>query len=245
MAIKIEPERIFRNFLASSMTDINSSRSGQWIFDDFPRVESLGDNQFPRIGITKLDESSVPMGLYDDTQWETIPLQIDIITKKDLSFSVTTTDEALGTISNNPRLTYEYAPNTVTNIKHNGVAFGTVNSVDSDDDFTDPSALAAGTVEWSKSTGNLNFSSDDLTNLAGQSITSTSVLFLEGEKQVKYLARELIKTVRNNWRTDTNFTGLYNPIKISNRPIPFDEDLNIFRRVVEYRVSAINAGEGL
>lgn len=245
MAVKIEPQQILTNFLRATVSDINSSRSGQWIYPDFPRVEDLGNNQFPRIGITKISESSKAMGIFDNTQWHTVTLQIDVVAKKDRGHSVTSTDSSLGTIANSPRLTYDFIPDSVTNIKHNAVAFGTVTAVNSDASFTAPGSLAAGTVEWSRSTGNLNFSSTDVTDYSGQTITSTWVEFLEGEEATQYLARQVIKQIRANWRTNSNMTGLENPVLISMIPTPFDEANSIFRHIIEYQFNQFNIAEGL
>jgi len=243
--VKTEPDIVLCNFLRANLTDINASRSGEWIWPDFPRTQDLGNTSFPRVGITILSESSDSLGIYDDNQWETITFQIDVVNKKGQIYNVTTTDKAIGTVastSNSNRMSYEYAPNSVTNIQHNTVAFGTVTNVATDTLFTTP---AAGTVEWSTSTGNLNFASADLTSYAGQSITSTSIINLEGKKACQYIAREIVKALRNNWRTSDDINGLLYPIKISNNPIPFEEIFGIFRQTLEYQFRAFNAGEGI
>lgn len=245
MAVKIEPQQILTNFLRATLSDINASRSGNWIYPDFPRIQDLGNANFPRIGITKISESSKAMGIFDNTQWHTVTLQIDVVAKKDQGFTVTNTLSSLGAISNAPRLTYDFIPDTVTSILHNAVAFGTLTPVNSDSLFTAPAALAAGTVEWSRSTGNLNFSGADITSYSGQTITSTWVEFLEGEEATQYLARQVIKQVRANWRTNTNFEGLENPILISMIPVPFDEPNSIFRHIIEYQINQFNIAEGL
>ena len=246
---KQEPERIIVNFLKNTITDINATRlaaGGQWIYPDFPRVSDLGDSSFPRIGVTIISESSSPMGIFDDTQWETINFQIDIICKKGQTYAVTTTDEALGTLGtdgdNTNRMAYDYIPNTIGNIKHDGSEFGVITQVATDSAFTSPSA---GTVEWSYSTGNLNFAAADLVSYDTQAITSTSINVVEGKKACQYLAREIVKAMKNSWRTNTTFNGLIYPLKVSNNPIPFDEDLGIFRQMLEYQVRAFNAGEGI
>ena len=246
-AAKQEPDRILVNFLRANITDINSSRNNpsSMIYPDFPRISDLGDASFPRIGVTILSESSEGMGIFDDTKWETINFQIDIVCKKGQTYSVTSTDEAMGTMSstaNSDRMVYEYVPNTVTNIKHAGSAYGTVTVKATDSAFTTPSA---GTVEWSYSTGNLNFAAADISSHDTEAITSTSVTVLEGKKACQYLAREIVKLLKNSWRTDTTFNGLIYPIKISNQPVPFDEELGIFRQMLEYQCRAFNAGEGL
>ena len=240
-----EPDRIIVNFLRANLTDPNTgSRAGtQWIYPDFPRTQDLTRNSFPRIGITILSESSEYLGMSDNDRWDTINAQIDILTKKGLNLSVTTTDEAMGVIANDARLDYATIPNTVTNIKHNTTAFGTVTMKNTDDDFTAPGSLAAGTVEWSYATGNLNFSSADLASYSGQAITSTSVVALEGKKLVQYLARQVVSAFRTGWRTDTNLDYMKYPVKMSNQPVPFEEDAGIFRQMIEYRFNAVNAGE--
>jgi len=245
---KIEADRILTNFLRNNLSDINSLRSGQYIFPDFPRVKDLGNTSFPRIGITIIDESSDSLGIYDDNQWETITFQIDIITKKGQKYDVTTTDEALGTMSstvNSNRFTFIAVPNTVTNIKHAGSSYSTVTKKDTISDFSTPANMGSGTVEWAFSTGDLNFNSVDVTSHDGEAITSTSVITLEGKKACQYLARKVISAIRTGWRTDTTLNGLLYPVKVSNIPIPFDEDLGIFRQTVEYQFRAFNAGEGL
>jgi len=248
MKAKQEPDRVLTNFLRNQLTDINTDRAakdGQWIYPDFPRVDDLGDCSFPRISITTLDESSEPMGIFDDTQFETIMFQIDIVTKKRLKYSVQTTDEALGTMSataNSDRFTYTNIPNTVLNIKHGGTAFTKVTKRNTDADFT---TLAAGTVEYSYSSGNLNFAAADITSYDTTAITSTSVNIVEGKKCCQYLARQVVKAIRTNWRTDGTCKGLFYPLKISNIAIPFDESFGIFRQTVEYQFRAFNAGEGL
>lgn len=242
---KIEPVRTMVNFLRNRLSDVNSSRSGQWILPEFPRITGLGDAHFPRIGIITLSESSKAMSMFENNRYETITFQIDVIAKKDQVHTLTVTDEALGTISsgvNSNRLVYNYIPYSVTNIKHNTTAYGTVTQRATDSAFTTPSA---GTVEYSYSTGNLNFSSTDVTGHDGQSITSTYAVKLEGQSLVNYYAREIDKAIQNYWRTDVTINGLFYPVKINNSHFPLDEVLGIYRQVLEFQFNAFNLGEGL
>ncbi len=244
---KIEPVSVVVNFLRANLTDPNSSRSGQWIYADFPRVKDLGNASFPRVGVTTLTESGRSMGLFDDNSEDTINLQIDVISKKKQFYSVTVTDEALGTLasdSNSDRFTFDFVPDTITNIKHDGSAYGTTSIVATDSDFTTPASLSAGTVQVSFSTGNVNFSAADIASHDGEAITSTYVYGLEGKQCSDKIAREIVKKFKNNWRTDSAFAGLFYPVKISSNPLPFDDDLGIFRRTMQYEVRGFNAGEG-
>lgn len=245
--VKIEPDRILTNFLRANLTDINSSRSGQWIYPDFPRIQDLGNNSFPRIGITILDEFSAMMGLSDFTQFHTITFQIDVVAKKDEVYTLTVTDEAMGTVSstfNSNRLTYDYVPSTVTNIKHDGTEYGTVTMKNTNGDFSTPAGMAGDLIEWSFSTGDLNLNSIDVTADDGEAITSTYTVALEGKKAVQHLARRVWKQIRNNPR-DLDLNGLFAPSLISINPIPLDEELGIYRQTLEVRFNAFNIGEGL
>jgi len=235
---RLEPDRIICNFLRNTVTDINASRSGQWIYPDFPRVASLGNTSFPRMGITILTENGERMGINDDTTLSDITFQVDIVAKKDQVYTLTVTDEAVGNIATG--LSFDYVPGTVTSISHDGTPFGTVTAVNTDADFTSPSA---GTVQWSKSTGNLNFATADISSYTGQAITSTYTYGLEGKKAVQYIARDVIEQFRGSWRNDTTMTGLFYPELISSNPLPFDEELGIFRYMLEYHIKGFNAGE--
>ena len=246
--VKIRADRIFTNFLRTNLTDINGSRSGQWIFPDFPRVQDLGDASYPRVGITIISDDSEMMGISDDNQTHDVVLQLDVVTKKDLRFTRTVTDEALGTMSasvNSNRFTFDYPPNSVTNIKHAGTPYGTVNIKNTDADFTAPGSLSAGTVEVSYATGNVNFSATDVSNHNGEAITTTYTVTLEGKKSVEHIAQDIIKLIRTNWRSDSELIGIYNLKLLNSFNVPLDEELGLFRHTVEYQVSMFNVGEGL
>jgi len=235
---RLEPDRIICNFLRNTVTDVNASRSGQWIYPDFPRVDSLENTSFPRMGVTVLTENGERMGIFDDYTKSSISFQVDIVAKKDQVYTLTVTDEAVGNIATG--LSLNYVPGAITNIKHDAVAFGTVTAVNTDADFTSPSA---GTVQWSKSTGNLNFATADISSYSGQAITSTYTYGLEGKKAVQYIARDVIEQFRTGWRTNTTLGNMFNPDLIAANTLPFDEEFGIFRYTIEYSIKTYNAGE--
>ena len=110
---KIEANTIFRNFLRPLLIDLNSSRSGQWVFDDPPRTKSLGDAQFPRIAVTLQNSTTKEISINDRMTRDTATVQIDILAKKSRKLTYSTTDEALGTLSssaNNQRLDCLFLP---------------------------------------------------------------------------------------------------------------------------------------
>jgi hypothetical protein len=242
---KIKIDRILTNYLRANITDPNSSRSGNWIYPDFPRVQSLGDTSFPRVGITILSDSGDEMGINDETTWHTISIQMDVVTKKDLGMTITVTDEAMGTVSsgmNSDRLTYDYVPTSVTNIKHDGTGYGTVTNKGTNSLFTTPSGMAGDVIEWSTSTGDLNLNATDVTADDGEAITSTYTVYLEGKKLVEHVALDIIKYIRSNWR---GMVGVQHLQLINHFAVPIDEEYGLFRQTIEYQVRMINVGEGL
>ena len=142
-------------------------------------------------------------------------------------------------------MNYSLIPHSITNVNHSGSAFPSVNFVNAVTDFSTAGSMSAGSVEVSKSTGELNFSSLDLTSYSGEAITSTSVINLEGEYLTKYLARQVISAIRNYWRTDVTFKPLFYPQIIQNIPVNNDEDLGVYRRMIELRVQMFNIWEGI
>eukprot|EP00916_Digyalum_oweni_P004723 GHVL01008363.1.p1 GENE.GHVL01008363.1~~GHVL01008363.1.p1 ORF type:complete len:238 (+),score=-3.50 GHVL01008363.1:94-807(+) len=233
------------NFLRNNLTDYNSAnRSGEeWIYDDWPKA-SLSEKSFPRVSVRKLTEDGRIIGLGDTDTWDGVSIQFDVlIHRKTGVVTVTHTDEAVGAIANSPRISFDYAAASVTNIKHGGSAFGTVTMVVNDNDFTTPASLSAGTVEWSLSSGNLNFSSSDLTSYSGAAITSTYAEKLEGERLAKRVGRDVVNAIQDYWRTDALFDNLHDPEKISGPSvIEFGIPEQWHRVMVEYGFKRYNTG---
>lgn len=247
MASRLEPHYELRNFLRKNITDINSTvHTGaniNWIFGDEPSGEQISTDIYPRILIKQIARDKKPLGLRDTTTFGNVTLQIDITCSKDTGIlTITSTSESIGTISNSPRLNFDHIPNSVTNIKHDGTSFGTVTAVRNDDSFTSPASLAAGTVQYSRETGNLNFSSADLTSYSGQTITSTYVLSLDSEMAVKYLANEIERDIFDLWYTDTSIGGLLDPEIISSQILPFRIDARISRYMIEIKFKEFDMG---
>lgn len=247
MTARLEPHYELRNFLRNNLTDLNSANRGgaNWIFADWPTAKVNDKNKFPRIIITKINESGEIIGLGETDTYDVITLQIDVVCNKEVGIlTKTNTDESIGTISNSPRISFDDVPNSVTNIKHNTTSFGTVTAQNNDAAFTTPASLAAGTVEWSRSTGNMNFSSADLTSYSGETITSTNVLSMDSEMAVKWIARQIVREIRADWKTDTTIGSLLHPKKISGPLlVPYDRDPGLSRVIIEYQFNRFNTGE--
>lgn len=243
---RLEPEKELRNFLRANLTDFNSSARGsaQWVYSDWPH-KTLSATSYPRVVVSKIDESGDIIGLAENNTWDEVVLQVDVLVHRDTGvLSNTHTDESVGTISNSPRISFDYEASTVTNIKHDGSAFGTVTMKVNNGDFTAAASLTADNVEWSLSSGDLNFSSTDLTNLSGETITATYVEKLEGEELAKRIGREIVEKIRTLWRTDTTIGKLIIPSKISGPKVAeFNDDRLYHRVMIEYSFRRFNTGE--
>lgn len=246
--VKIWPQQQICNFLRRHLTDVNSSRSGQWIFPDFPLIESLNNSSFPRIGVTILSNPATPMAASEADQEYQVTCSIDIFSKKDQTYTITNTDDSLGTLSstsNSVRMVYDYLPSNITSISHDATPFSTVTFVNSDQNFTSPASLSAGTVEVSRSTGNLNFSSADLASYDGEAITSTWEYVIEGEECAKYLATQTMKSLKNNWQTSTETKAVKDLRLDSSLPLPYEETRGLYRWNIQTSFRTYNIGEGL
>lgn len=243
---RLEPEQAMRNFLRFHLTDHNvANRAGkQYVFDDWPR-SNLDPSSFPRVVVTKIGESGPLIGIGDDDTWDDVTFQIDVlIHRKTGVIDISHVAESVGVISNDPTLSLDFLPSTVTSIEHDATGFGTVTLVVNDSDFTSPASLSAGTVEVSRSSGNLNFSSADLVSFAGETITSTYTESIEGEIAAKRISRDVIVAIRNNWRQDARLDELKIPEKIGGPTIAeFDRERGWHRAFVEYKFKRFNSGE--
>jgi hypothetical protein len=65
---------------------------------------------------------------------------------------------------------------------------------------------------------------------------------LEGPIVAQYMARELVKVLKYQWRSNI-INALFTPEIGNNIPIPFDESRGIYRRMIEVKFNAFNAGE--
>lgn len=236
-----EPEKILVGLLRNNVTDLNGSRSGQWIFPFIPEEFPSSLTKYPIVSCVCVNEDGEQEGLFDTDYWNNFSVQIDVFCRKHHLLTKTVTDEAVGTIANSPRISLDYIPTSITNIKHGGAEFTSVTAVSHDDDFTDPTA---GTCQYSLATGNLNFNSTNITTYAGQAITATYDIVLEGSNLARWVARDIIKQIRTVTKTDLSTSNvIYYPKLINNSVAPFDELNQIHRRIIEFRFNAENIGE--
>ena len=58
----------------------------------------------------------------------------------------------------------------------------------------------------------------------------------------RYLARQVKKTIKSDWRLYMN-NKLFQPVFLSNNPVPFEPAKNVFRNMIEINFNAFNTGE--
>ena len=78
---------IIRDFLRNNLTDPNTDRESNWIYDDYPR-QDLTSISYPRISVIELDEIGQPLGLNGTTFWVTFIFQIDVWVKEDTGYTI-------------------------------------------------------------------------------------------------------------------------------------------------------------
>ena len=123
----------------------------------------------------------------------------------------------IGEISNDPRLNFKLGKDNDVPVglaiyrEHPYDSFNLIDSsasnIATDADFTDPDSLGAGSVEISNATGNLNFSSSDLSSYSNQNIR---ILYTSGSRASDY--EDLAVTV----------TDIPDPLKFQNSTILID-----------------------
>ncbi len=87
-----EPEEIVRNVLRNRLTDPNPNRVGDnWIQSDWPQINDLKLNNFPRISIIKPSETADVFGLGSTNTYDTYRLQLTSWTKPDQSVTISST----------------------------------------------------------------------------------------------------------------------------------------------------------
>lgn len=240
---KIEPHKRVVGLLLNKLTDLNSAnRTGsKFVVPGFPMDYPTLKSECPKISVSLISNSGSLSGVGETDTWDGAVVQIDVWTKRGQVLTKTVTGESLGTISNSPRLSFDYLPNTVSNLYHAGSGFsGSGTEVDHDDDFTNP---GTGTFQYAFATQNVNFNTSDLTTYSGEAITADYAVKLSGEALADYYARNVIEVIKSNWKTDeTTANILVDPEILSNDLIPFDEEFGMFRRSITIRFKGLNIG---
>ena len=219
--------------LRQNLTDYNASTRaanfGNWIFPDRPMLMKLiaNKNNFPRISIEQGNISTLDEIGFECTDMEEIvTLTVNIWTMRELLCEVSrTTDETHTYIDGTSVYALANLPasNIVSILPY--IKNTDYKLIDNDQDgFYD-------SVEWigAHPADGINF---DVTYTRDAS----------ADELVRIIANDIHKYLRENWREWTGLP-LYEYSVGSNRPIPYDENINVHRRELEVRFKGINIGE--
>jgi len=85
-----EATEIIRDILRAHMTDPLPTRvvGTNWIIDDWPEIENMTSNDFPRISLVMPQEFRKLFSLGSTSMWSTDRLQIDVWVKPDVILTV-------------------------------------------------------------------------------------------------------------------------------------------------------------
>lgn len=80
-----EPVIIVQDLLRDQLYDYNTSRSGNWIYPDFPNV-SLSNDSYPRVSVTDSDEPAKRMSVGTSNEMQTVDIDVDVWVKSGIIY---------------------------------------------------------------------------------------------------------------------------------------------------------------
>lgn len=229
--------------LRINLTDYNSNRGsqfGNWIYPDSPMIVKLLNNasNFPRISVESISHStSGEMGMQDTSHEETETLKITVWSVKNLICTVESTiaeshtfitNTQIYPLTNLPFSTISLVTGTLATVPDHTFVSGTDYQVKDNggDGFLD-------SIEW-LTTGNEPDNGTDFDVSYNRKASSTELARLIGQNVNEYL--------RDNWRGWSEH-NVWSYRMISANPIPFDEEIGIYRYELQVQFTGINIGE--
>lgn len=80
-----EPVIIVQDLLRDQLYDYNTSRSGNWIYPDFPNV-SLSNDSYPRVSVTDSDEPAKRMSVGTSNEMQTVDIDVNVWVKSGIIY---------------------------------------------------------------------------------------------------------------------------------------------------------------
>lgn len=80
-----EPIIIVQDLLRGQLYDYNTSRSGEWIYPDFPKI-NLSNNSYPRVSVTDLDEPARKFSVGTKSEMQTVDIDINVWVKNGIIY---------------------------------------------------------------------------------------------------------------------------------------------------------------
>jgi len=92
-----EPHEVIAAYLQSKLTDYNTGRStSQWIYTRHPEVFEM--KEFPIVVVSPVGEVSEVAGVGVDDTWDTVQIEISVITRRDVFVSGMENEKLVNTI---------------------------------------------------------------------------------------------------------------------------------------------------
>jgi hypothetical protein len=80
-----EPIIIVQDLLRSNLYDYNTSRTGEWIYPDFPNV-NLSNSSYPRVSVTDADEPASKVAIGSKKEKQTIDIDVNVWVKSEVIY---------------------------------------------------------------------------------------------------------------------------------------------------------------
>lgn len=80
-----EPIIIVQDLLRNELYDYNTSRSGNWIYPDFPNV-NLSNDSYPRVSVTDADEPAKRISVGTKDEMQTVDIDINVWVKSGIIY---------------------------------------------------------------------------------------------------------------------------------------------------------------
>jgi len=84
-----EPIIIVQDLLRGQLYDYNTSRSSEWIYPDFPKI-NLSNNSYPRVSVTDSDEPARKLSVGTKSEMQTVDLDINVWVKNGIIYEKNT-----------------------------------------------------------------------------------------------------------------------------------------------------------
>lgn len=224
------PEDIISGFLQKSLPD-PKNRGSRWIYPEKPQLLDLIDDvsNFPIISIESLGSSTISQLSLDCAgQEDFINLLVNAWSIKDDLVELESNEETITFSENSDYLLNNIPFNKIVSIYNHtaqqSVELQNYNIKDSAGYGIYDSVFISGQNE-------------------GDSLSIKTSRMGEGVDVVNYLIQESHKLLRDNWHTVLTEYNFFDYVRTGNSSVMFEEDIRLYRKEMQIRLNAINAGD--
>lgn len=236
---RVFPPEFISGILRAEITDVNTSRSSNWIYPDKPRLLQISANRnnFPRVGIVEMRPPSTvrELGIGGTETEDEVTLGINVYTVKEQLLTVTSTSQSFTFDVEDSDLSVQLTVEPITTATVTGTVGGVAYTFIKEQDYILIDNNSDGRydgIQWTTD----GDKPDDET-----SFTVTGIRQLAGEDLSRHLAHTIHMYLRDNWRDDIAPT-LYGYQKLDMNTVP-ELDGTIARTELRVKFSGINIGD--